>query len=182
MILTQRCPYMKLIVRDERHTDLVAIADVVRAAFGHDDEAELVDQLRNTGALTVSTVLVCDERLIAHASASPMTWVDGSMRFVTWALAPVSVTPTEQRRGYGTKVVLATIERCRQLGADILTVLGNPAYYQRFSFEPASQHGMAIDGKEFGDAFMVMELTKGALHEAHGLLRWHPAFDDLDED
>ena len=82
----------------------------------------------------------------------------------------------EQRRGYGTKVVWATIERCRQLGADILTVLGNPAYYQRFGFEPASQHGMAIDGKEFGDAFMVMELTKGTLHEAHGLLRWHPAF------
>ena len=173
---------MKLIVRDERHTDIAAIADVVRAAFGHDDEAELVDHLRNAGALTVSTVLVCDERLIAHASASPMTWVDGSTRFITWALAPVSVTPTEQRRGYGTKVVLATIERCRQLGADILTVLGNPAYYQRFGFKPASQYGIGIDGKEFGRAFMVMELTKGTLHEAHGLLRWHPAFDDLDED
>ena len=109
-----------------------------------------------------------------------MIWVDGSTGFITWALAPVSVTPTEQRRGYGSKVVLATIEHCRQLGIDILTVLGNPAYYYRFGFEPASQHGIGIDGKEFGDAFMVMELTKGALHEAHGLLRWHPAFDDLD--
>ena len=173
---------MKLIVRNEWHTDLTAISDVVRAAFGQDDESKLVDQLRNAGALAVSTVLVCDERLIAHASASPMIWVDGSTYFFALALAPVSVTPTEQRRGYGTKVVWATIERCRQLGADILTVLGNPVYYERFGFEPASQHGIGIDGKEFGDAFMVMELTEGALHEAHGLLRWHPAFDDMEED
>ena len=173
---------MKLIVRDERPSDIAAISDVVRAAFGHDDEAELVNQLRNAGALTVSTVVVCDERLIAHASASPMIWVDGSTHFVTWALAPVSVTPTEQRRGYGTTVVRATIERCRQLGADILTVLGNPAYYHRFGFAPASQHELGIEGEDFGDAFMVMELTKEALREVQGPLRWHPAFDDLGDD
>ncbi len=173
---------MKPIVRDERHTDLAAIYEVVRAAFRHDEEAELVEQLRNAGALVVSIVLVCDERLTAHASASPMIWVDGSTHFVAWALAPVSVTPMEQGRGYGTKVVWETIERCRQLGADILTVLGNPVYYERFGFMPASQHGLGIEGKDFGDAFMVMELTKGALHEAQGWLRWHPAFDDMGED
>lgn len=173
---------MKLIVRDERHTDLAAISDLISAAFGHDDEAGLVDQLRNAGALTVSTVLVRDERLIAHASASPMIWVDGSKHLVTCALAPVSVMPSEQDHGYGTKVVWATVERCRQLGADIVTVLGNPQYYKRFGFKPASEHGMGIEGKQFGDEFMAMELTKDALQEAPGLLSWHPAFDDMGED
>ena len=170
---------MKPFLRDEDHSDVAEIFNLVRAAFGHDDEANLVDRLRDAGALTVSMVLVDDARLIAHASASPMAWVAGSSQFVTWSLAPVSVVPEEQGRGFGSQVVWATIERCRQLGADILTVLGSPAYYSRFGFTAASQHGLGIDGAEFGDVFMVMDLAEGSLVEAHGLLRWHPAFDEL---
>ena len=170
---------MKPFLRDEDHSDVAEIFNLVRAAFGHDDEANLVDRLRDAGALTVSMVFEDDARLIAHASVSPMTWVTGSSQFVTWSLAPVSVVPEEQGRGFGSQVVWATIERCRQLGADILTVLGSPAYYSRFGFTAASRHGLAIEGEDFGDEFMVMDLAEGVLNEAHGVLRWHPAFDEL---
>ena len=173
---------MKPFVRDERHSDVADIFGLIRAAFGHDDEANLVDQLRDADALAVSLVLVDDGQLIAHASASPMAWVSGSTQLATWALAPVSVVPEAQGRGFGTQIVWATIDRCRQLGADILTVLGSPAYYSRFGFTAASQHGLGIDGADFGDVFMVLDLAEGSLADVHGLLRWHPAFDKLGED
>ena len=167
------------LVCEERLCHIAGIRDVVRSAFGHDDEAILVDQLRDAGALAVSMVLVVDDELVAHAGASPMSWVDHDECAVVWALAPVSVKPEKQRLGYGSQVVRATIDRCRTAGADILTVLGNPKYYGRFGFMPASQHGFRIDDADFGDAFMVMELKAGALSRSSGSLRWHPAFDQL---
>ena len=170
---------MDTLVYEERCRHIAVIRDVVRSAFGHDDEAILVDQLRDAGALAVSMVLVVEDELVAHAAASPMSWIGDDQRTVVWALAPVSVKPEKQRLGYGSQIVRATIDHCRAAGADVLTVLGNPKYYGRFGFMPASEHDMGIDGADFGDAFMVMELTEGALSKASGSLRWHPAFDQL---
>ncbi len=166
-------------VYEERHRHIAGIRDLVRSAFDQDDEAILVDRLRDAGALAVSMVLVVDDELVAHAGASPMSCVGNDHRVVVWAMAPVSVKPEKQRLGYGSQVVRATIDRCRAAGADVLTVLGNPKYYGRFGFMPASQQGLRIDGADFGDAFMVMELTEGSLSKANGALRWHPAFDQL---
>ena len=170
---------MDTLVCEERRRDIAGIRDVVREAFGQDEEAILVDRLRDAGALVVSMVLIVDDDPVAHAAASPMSWVIGTDHIAVWALAPVSVKPEKQRLGYGSRVVRATIDHCRESDVDILTVLGNPSYYGRFGFMPASQHGVRVDGADFGDAFMVMELTKGALSEASGSLRWHPAFDQL---
>ena len=170
---------MDTFVYEERHRHIAGIRDVVRSAFGHDDEAFLVDRLRDAGALVVSIVLVVEDEPEAHAGVSPMSWVGDDQRTVVWALAPVSVKPEKQRLGYGSQVVRATIDRCRAAGADVLTVLGNPKYYGRFGFMPASEHDIRIDDADFGNAFMVMELTEGALSKASGTLRWHPAFDQL---
>ena len=124
-------------------------------------------------------VLVVDHEVTAHAAASPMSWSCGTDRIAVFALAPVSVKPEKQRAGYGSRIVRATIDRCRSAGADILTVLGAPSYYRRFGFVSASQYGLKIDNADFGDAFMVKELVDGTLSEAQGSLQWHPAFASL---
>lgn len=167
------------LVYEERSCHIAGIGDVVRSAFGQEAEANLVGRLRDAGALTISMVLVVGDELVAHASASPMSWVSGTDHIMVEALAPVSVKPDRQRRGYGSRIVRATIDRCRENDTDILTVLGNPNYYGRFGFTAASQHGLRIENADFGNAFMVMELKEGKLPEAKGSLRWHPAFDQL---
>ena len=173
---------MDVLVHDEQHCDVAGVRALVRAAFGRIDEAILVDRLRDDGALVVSKVLKIDDEVIAHAGTSPMSWVCGTVRPVIWALAPVSVKPEMQRRGFGKQIVRATINRCRAAGAEILTVLGDPSYYRRFGFAPASQHLLQIENADYGDAFMVMELVDGALSDARGSLRWHRAFDTLEEE
>ncbi len=173
---------MGVMVCEEQRVHISGIRDLVRAAFDHNDEAVLVDRLRNAGALPVSMVLVVDGEVVAHASASPMSWGSGTAEILVWALAPVSVKPERQRQGFGSRIVRATIDRCRSAGVEILTVLGNPNYYGRFGFTPASQHSICIVDADFGDEFMVIELSEGALSKACGSLRWHSAFDDLEED
>lgn len=173
---------MGVMVCEEQRVHISDIRDLVRAAFGQNDEARLVDRLRDAGDLPVSMVLVVDGEVVAHASASPMSWGNGTAEILVWALAPVSVKPERQRQGFGSRIVRATIDRCRSAGVEILTVLGNPNYYGRFGFTAASQHSLCIVDADFGDAFMVIELSAGALSKACGSLRWHSAFDDLEED
>ncbi len=168
-------------VREEQDSDIADIHDLVSAAFGNGAEAVLVDSLRDANALKVSMVLVLDRQVVAHASASPMLWSSGTHGIVAWALAPVSVHPEMQSRGFDTQIVRATIDRCSEADAEILTVLGSPKYYARFGFTPASQHALGIGDADFGDAFMVMELADTVLRRAHGRLRWHPEFDSLGE-
>ena len=172
---------MDALVYQERRLHIAAIRDVVRLAFGQDDVALLVDRLRHAGALPISMVLVVEDEVVAHAAASPMSWASGKDHIAVMALAPVSVKPEKQRLGYGSLVVRATIDRCRDNDVDLLTVLGDPNYYGRFGFLTASQHGLKIENADFGNAFMVMELKEGTLSGANGSLRWHHAFDDLGE-
>ena len=168
-------------VCEEQRVHISAIRDLVREAFCQNEEAVLVDRLRDAGALPVSMVLIAEGEVVAHASASPMTWGSGTEQTVVWALAPVSVKPERQRQRFGSRIVRATIDRCRSAGVEILTVLGNPNYYRRFGFTPASQHSLSIVDADFSDEFMVIELSEGALSKACGSLRWHSAFDDLEE-
>ena len=172
---------MKPYVREEQDSDIADIRQLVSGAFGSDAEAVLVDRLRDAEALKDSMVLIADGQLIAHASASPMSWISRTDKVIVWALAPVSVQPEMQSRGFGTQIVRATIDRCRDAGVEILTVLGSPKYYGRFGFTPASRHALGIDDADFGDAFMVMELADTALRRAHGRMLWHPEFDSLGE-
>ena len=180
--LAESIDLLNVSVCEERRCHIADIHDLVRAAFGQNDEAILVDRLRDAGALVVSMVLVVNHEPVAHAAASPMSWSCGTNRTVVFALAPVSVKPEKQRMGYGSRIVRATIDRCRAAGGDILTVLGDPSYYGRFGFKPASQYGLKIENADFGDAFMVTELMDGALSEAQGSLQWHPAFASLGEE
>ena len=63
-----------------------------------------------------------------------------------------------------------------------MVVLGDPAYYRRFGFLPASRWGLR---DEYGgkDAFQALELRPGAIPPGGGVVRYAPEFNALgDED
>ena len=60
-------------LRRERPEDLSGIRAVVEAAFGQPGEANLVDGLRRSGALTLSAVAMIDNRIVGHVAFSPIT-------------------------------------------------------------------------------------------------------------
>ena len=64
------------------------------------------------------------------------------MRIV--GLAPMAALPAEQRRGIGSALVRAGLERCKQLAFGAVVVLGHPKYYLRFDFVPASRFGIVL--------------------------------------
>lgn len=143
------------------------------AAFGRADEADLVDRLRADGDALVELVAERDGRVIGHVLYSALALVGPEDALAAAALAPVSVTPEQQRAGTGGALIRAGNEACRAQGLAAIVVLGHPAYYPRFGFEASAAE--TLQAPFSGPAFMALALKSGALQTPR-TARYAPAF------
>lgn len=163
------------ILRPERKDDGPAIHAVHAASFPAEAEARLVDLLRATNRLRVSLVAEVEGAVVGHVAFSPVTTGAGH---VGAGLAPVSVVESHRRRGIAADLVRAGLVACREAGFGWVVVLGEPEYYSRFGFRPASAFGLS-DEYGGGPAFQAVELIAGALPVGAGLVRYAPEFASL---
>ena len=165
---------MTIEVRDERPADREAVFQLNAEAFPTDVEAKLVDRLRADADPVISLVATDDGDVVGHILFSPAELGDGAL---VMGLAPMAVRPDRQRQGIGSSLVRAGLDRCRDLGAGVVIVLGHAEYYPRFGFEPASRYGVLSKYDVPDEVFLLVELTPGAAVE--GTARYHPAFDEI---
>jgi putative acetyltransferase len=157
---------MALIIRQEHPADREAVYRTHQLAFGRDDEARLVDALREGGYGRVALVAESAGEVVGHVLFSRLpVLVEGGV-FETLALAPLAVVPDHQRRGVGSALVRRGLEDCRAGGHRAVVVLGHPDYYPRFGFSPALAAPLAAPFS--GDSFMAVELVPGALRGVTG--------------
>jgi putative acetyltransferase len=122
-------------IRYAKASDHAAITDVLTAAFGRPDEAQLVARLRADEDVMFELVAEEDGEVCGHILFSRL-WAD---RFELYgALAPLAVHPSRHRQGLGSKLVRSGVECAREFGCFGLLVLGDPAYYGRFGFSAAA--------------------------------------------
>lgn len=159
-------------IRPEQPADIPAIHAVHASSFPTDAEARLVDTLRASNHLTVSLVAEVEGVVVGHIAFSP---VSNALGQVGMGLAPIAVLETHRRRGIAAELVRAGLETCRAAGVGWAVVLGEPAYYSRFGFCPASEFGL-IDEYGGGAAFQAIELTAGGLPKGAGLVKYGPEF------
>jgi putative acetyltransferase len=133
-------------VRPATPDDRDAILRVVEQAFADDtrDASEELDIVRNTwarraGAALIELVAVDDGRAVVGHVLAATGDLDG--RAVV-GVAPLSVAPARQRGGVGTALMGALFEAAAGRGWSVLLLLGDPAYYGRFGFVPAADHGI----------------------------------------
>lgn len=141
-----------MIIKDEAAADRTAIHALVQSAFGHADEAKLVDALRADGELVVSLVAIEDDRIVGHIALSPLQSPRRAL-----ALAPLAVAAGHRRQGIGAALIDAALARARTLPADMIFVLGDPAYYGRFGFTTSAAD--PYDSMFTGPHFMALALT-----------------------
>src|SRR5437879_1244482 len=125
---------MSTILRPETVADHEAIRRVNRLAFGQDDEARLVDALREGGYVRLSLVAERSGQLVGHILLSDLPIVTEAGTIPALALAPMAVLPEFQNQGIGSALVRRGLEACREQGHKIVVVVGHPRYYPRFGF------------------------------------------------
>ncbi|MFC1543608.1 GNAT family N-acetyltransferase [Candidatus Neomarinimicrobiota bacterium] len=166
-------------IRPEKSADREAISEVNIEAFGQADEANLVDTLRDAGALIISLVAVRNDQVVGHIAFSPVNIASDDGSFTALGLAPMAVLPEHQNQGIGSQLVEAGLKECLRSGHDLVIVLGHAEYYPRFGFVPAGPLGISWDREVPEDAFMVVELGTGVLAGRTGEVKFHPAFDAI---
>jgi len=162
-----------VVIRPESSHDVGAIRIVTQRAFegrpySGGNEQDIIDALRERNALAVSLVAEQGGRICGHVAFSPARPADGAPGWYT--LGPVSVEPVVQRQGIGTKLIVAGIDRLRELDAAGCVVVGDPGYYSRFGFASAPHLSPA---GEFSDHFMILRLARSA---TESVVDFHPEF------
>ena len=80
-------------IRPETAADLESIRQVNRLAFGRDDEARLVDSLRDDQYARISLVADVDGQIVGHILFSDLPIITAHRTISALALAPMAVLP-----------------------------------------------------------------------------------------
>lgn len=163
----------------ERPEHVDGVREVETRSFPTEGEAFLVDRLRANGNLTISLVALASAsgQVVGHVALSPVVSADGEEGI---AIGPIAVTPSHQNRGVGSALMERSISEATDQGYRWVVLLGDPNWYSRFGFGPASRHGL-VDQWGGGDAFQIRELVEGGAPSGGGLVRYSSEFDELED-
>ncbi len=176
-----------LLVRRERPEDYSETEALVREAFWNRyapgcSEHYLLRLLRQSIDFEPwhSLVAEYDGKLIGQVMLSPGKVVSGEgTAYPVLTLGPVCVLPAVFLRGVGGALMRAAISAAGDHGAAAILLMGDPNYYSRFGFLPASRFGIRLPGMDPADEaafFMALPLHEGALEGVQGLFHEAPEF------
>ncbi len=152
-------------IRPEDPQDAEAVAALVTAAFADEGEntARFVRAVRRNARIVLAEVAHAEGRILGHGQwcEAPIL-VDGFPIRAAY-LACLSVDPTRQRQGIGSKLVERGLAHLRGEGFLAVTLLGDPTYYARFGFSSSLGHKIKGPHRLKGPGFQALQLEKRAL-------------------
>ncbi len=149
-------------IRQEGPADQQPIRLLNVAAFGGLDEARIVDEIRGTADwLDGGSLVAVDESgaLVGHVLLSRGRLMGDGAEWAIGMIGPVAVAPESQRRGVGSALVRAAIERAEELGLPVLCLLGHVDYYPRFGFRPARSIGIEPPRPWSDESWLALALS-----------------------
>jgi predicted N-acetyltransferase YhbS len=169
---------VSLEIRDERPGDREASLAVERVAFDTDEEAAIVAAVCDEEG-SFALVAEEDREIVGHAQFT-RAWIGGD---AVVALGPMAVVPERQGGGIGSGLVRAGLQRARERREPAVIVLGDPGFYPRFGFVPASDLGLRNpfagvqqDGFVIREQDFMVAVMDERARVLRGEVRWHPAF------
>ena len=160
-------------IRTANAADEGPIAKCVSSAFDNFDEVTLIQQLAADGDKLIELVFVESGTVLGYILISKLRLQDAP-QLRCGAIAPLAVHHDHQLRGIGSKLVREAIRAGRDLGLDVLCLLGDPRFYKNFGFRKS--HLSSDYNPEY---FQHLELTAGCLRDVQAKAIYAPAFSVL---
>ena len=173
----------QMTVRKEKIGDFDIVYKLIKSAFeiadfSKHDEQDLVVRLRESNAFVPELSLVTEVhgKIVGHVLFTKALIRDGLTEHVTLVLAPLSVLPSFQGQGIGSRLIEEGHKAARKLGFTSSLLVGHPSYYSRFGYKPAERFGITINLDLPPDVFMACELVHSGLKGVKGELIFTPEF------
>jgi putative acetyltransferase len=141
-----------------------------------DAEADLVRRLGEANVVGPSLVAEIGASITGHILFNPVTLPAAARGGFFLGPAPLAGLSDHQNRGIGQRLGEQALEACRGLECDAVFVLGQPPYYSRFGFRPASQYGLNYADRGPDPSSMAIEFRAGAPFELSASVNHHPDF------
>jgi putative acetyltransferase len=171
-----------MIIRPETKDDYAGVAAVNVAAFDQENEAELIDLIRQTDLYVpeLSLIAMDEGEVVGHVMFSYVTIETDREDLSVLDLAPLAVLPARQGKGIGSALTRHGLELVERRGEPLVLVEGIPAYYPRFGFERASPHGIHPPSPGIPDEAFMVKLLPNYDRRYRGRVRYPPAFYQAD--
>jgi predicted N-acetyltransferase YhbS len=172
---------METIIRQESSDDYYKVNEIIKLAFGQDDESQLVDKIRKGENFVpeLSMIAEVEGELVGHILFSKIK-INGNQEYGSLALAPVAVLPEYQNKGIGGELIWQGLKRATELGFDSVIVLGHENFYPRFGFERASKWNIQCPFRVPDENFMAIELITDGLTGKSGDVSYPQEFLELE--
>jgi predicted N-acetyltransferase YhbS len=183
---------MGITIRHEREEDYFEVENMTREAFWDlykpgCVEHLLVRQLRKAKAFLpeLDYVAVDGDTIVGNIIYTKAIIESESGQATVLCMGPLTVLPSQQRKGIGSSLLRHTVEKAKEIGYLAIVIFGNPAYYHRFGFRDAREYRIQTSDGSNVDAFMVLDLSDNGLTGISGRFFEDAAFQidekDLDE-
>jgi len=165
---------MNISIRPEHSADIDEIYDLNKLVFGQENEARLVDHVRQGPNFIpqLSLVAFSDDNLIGYILFSQITVTNGDFRHHSLGITSMVVHPDYQKRGVGAKLITFGLQQATVLGYTDVLVLGHEYYFPKFGFLPAARWNIRPPFDVPTEVFMAMELIPNALSNVSGIVEF----------
>ena len=174
-----------MIIRQETKNDHKDVFNVIKSAFKYAEftdnkEQFLVERLRKSNAFIpeLSMVAEINGRIVGHILLTKLKIKNQTNEFESLALAPVSVIPEFQGNGIGSKLILESHKRAKDLCYNSIVLLGHENYYPRFGYEQADKYGIELPFEVPKENCMVIELIENGLEGVNGMVEYPKEFNE----
>jgi predicted N-acetyltransferase YhbS len=156
-------------IRRERPADVSAREALLDLSFGRGRFDKTSERLREgrRPADRLSFVAIENGRVVGTVRLWHISTGAGRPALL---LGPLAVAPDRRKRGLGAALMRRAIRDARRLGHHVVVLVGDAPYYQRFGFTAAKTDRFWLPGPYEADRLLALELTAGALEDAHGLV------------
>jgi putative acetyltransferase len=163
---------MIISIRPEQPADIHEIYDLNKLVFGQDNEAKLVDHIRQGPNFLpqLSLVAFLDNELIGYILFSRITIANGDYRYQSLGLTSMVVHPSYQKRGIGAKLITHGLQKATALNFRDVFVFGHEFYFPKFGFVPAARWNIRPPFDAPPEVFMALELIPNALLNVSGIV------------
>ncbi|MEQ9518102.1 MAG: N-acetyltransferase [Parvibaculum sp.] len=85
-------------------------------------------------------------------------------------LGPLAMDPVVRGMGGGAELMRVSLERARELGHELVILVGDPAYYAKAGFKPVPRDQISLPGPVDKSRLLYLELREGAFEGVHGMV------------